>query len=148
MYLKMHQNITLCHKKKEINPQTLFTHSILTVAILNTLLPSKVRNQCHLQFMTRGFSVQYYDFSIVKFIKSQRLRWAAHVMRMEKTRTTRKITEWTPYKARPVGRPRLRWMDQAEEDLKRMKITGWRMKAEERQEWSRIVEQTKTHPGL
>jgi hypothetical protein len=24
----------------------------------------------------------------------------------------------------------------------------WRVKAEDRQEWSRIVEQTKTHPGL
>jgi hypothetical protein len=69
-------------------------------------------------------------------------------MRMEKTRTTRKITEWIAYKRRPVGRPRLRWMDQVEEDLKRMKITGWRVKAEDRQGWSRIVEQTKTHPGL
>jgi hypothetical protein len=69
-------------------------------------------------------------------------------MRMEKTRTTRKITKWTPYKARPVGRPTLRWMDQIEENLKRMKITGWRVKAEDREEWSRIVEQTKTHPGL
>jgi hypothetical protein len=67
---------------------------------------------------------------------------------MEKTRTTRKITEWAPYKTRPVGRPRLRWMDQVEEDLKRMKIIGWRVKAEDRQEWSRIVEQTKTDPGL
>ena len=84
----------------------------------------------------------------VKFIKSQRLRWAGHVMRMEKTRTTRKITEWTPYKARPVGRHRLRWMDQVEEDLKRMRITGWRVRAEDREEWSRIVEQIKTHPGL
>ena len=35
---------------------------------------------------------------IIKFIKSQRLRWAAHVMRMANTRTTRKITEWTPFK--------------------------------------------------
>jgi hypothetical protein len=84
----------------------------------------------------------------VKFVKSQRLRWAAHVIRMEKTRTTRKTTEWTPYKARPAGRPRLRSMDQVEEDLKRMKITGWRVKAEDREEWRRIVEQTKTHPGL
>jgi hypothetical protein len=84
----------------------------------------------------------------VKFIKSQRLSWAAHVMRMEKTRTTRKITEWTPYKAIPVGRHRLRWMDQVEEHLKRMRITGWRVKAEDRQEWSESVEQTKTHPGL
>jgi hypothetical protein len=34
--------------------------------------------------------------NIVKFIKSQGLRWATHVMRMEKTGTTRKITEWIP----------------------------------------------------
>jgi hypothetical protein len=40
---------------------------------------------------------------IIKFIKSQRLIWAAHVMRMENTRTTRKITEWMPYKTRPAG---------------------------------------------
>ena len=82
---------------------------------------------------------------IIKFIKSQRLRWA---MRMENTRTTRKITEWTPFKTRPAGRPRLRWMDQVEEDLKRMKSVGWRAKVEDRQEWNRIVEQTKNHPGL
>jgi len=85
---------------------------------------------------------------IIKFIKSKRLRWAAHVMRMENTRTTRKITEWTPYKTRLVGRPRLRWLDQVEEDLKRMKIVGWRAKVEDTQEWNRIVEQTKTHLGL
>jgi hypothetical protein len=54
----------------------------------------------------------------------------------------------TPYKRRLVGRPRLRWTDQVEEDLKRIKITGRRVKAEDRQEWSRTVEQTKTHPGL
>jgi hypothetical protein len=29
-----------------------------------------------------------------------------------------------------------------------MRITGWRVRAEDREEWSRIVEQTKTHPGL
>ena len=69
-------------------------------------------------------------------------------MRRENTRTGRKITEWTPYKTRPVGRPRLRWMDQVEEDLKRMKIIGCRVKVEDRQEWNRIVEQTKTHVGL
>jgi hypothetical protein len=44
------------------------------------------------------------------------------------------------------------WMDQVEEDLKRMRITGERERererAEDREEWSKIVEQTKTHPGL
>jgi hypothetical protein len=85
---------------------------------------------------------------ILTFIKSQRLRCAAHVMRMENTRTARKITEWTPYKTRTAGRPRIRWMDRVEEDLKWMKIVGWRAKVEDRQEWNRIVEQTETHPGL
>ena len=85
---------------------------------------------------------------IIKFIKSQRLRRVAHVMRMENTRTVRKMTEWKLHKTRPVGRPRLRWMDQVEEDLRRMKITGWRVKIENRQVWNRIVEQTKTHPGF
>jgi hypothetical protein len=85
---------------------------------------------------------------IIKLIKSRRLRWAAHVMRMENTRTTRKITELMQYKTRPAGRSRLRWMDQVEEDLKRMKTVGWRAKVEDRQEWNRIVEQTNTHLGL
>jgi hypothetical protein len=53
------------------------------------------------------------------------------------------------YSGETKGRQnRRRWMDQVEEDLKRMKITGWRVKAEDRKEWSRIAEQTKTHPGL
>jgi hypothetical protein len=39
-------------------------------------------------------------------------------------------------------------MDQVEEDLKRMRITGWRERAEDREGCSKIVEQTKTHPGL
>jgi hypothetical protein len=68
-------------------------------------------------------------------------------MRMENTRTTRKITEWTPHKTRPAGRLRLRWMDRIE-DTKRMKIVGWRAKVEDRQEWNRIVGQTETHRGL
>jgi hypothetical protein len=28
-----------------------------------------------------------------------------------------------------------------------MKIIDWRVKAEDREEWIKIVEQTKTHPG-
>jgi len=84
---------------------------------------------------------------IMKFINSQRLRWAANVMRMQNRRTTGKITEWTPYKTRPAGRPRLMWMDRVEH-LKWVKIIGWRAKVEDRQEWNRIVEQTEKHPGL
>ena len=33
---------------------------------------------------------------IVRFIKSQRLRWAALVIRMDTKRTAKKLTEWEP----------------------------------------------------
>jgi len=49
---------------------------------------------------------------------------------------SKKIAEWMPDKKRSAGRPRLRWMDQVEEDLKRMKIIVWRAKVEDRQEWN------------
>jgi hypothetical protein len=39
-------------------------------------------------------------------------------------------------------------MDQVGEQIKRMKIVGWRAKVEDRQEGNRIIEQTKTHLGL
>jgi hypothetical protein len=45
--------------------------------------------------------------NIVRFIKSQRLRWLAHVIRMDQTRTVKKLPEWEPCSSRPVGRPRL-----------------------------------------
>jgi len=36
---------------------------------------------------------------------------------MDTTRIVKKLTEWEPCSSRPVGRPRLRWLDQVEEDL-------------------------------
>jgi hypothetical protein len=34
--------------------------------------------------------------NIIRFIKSQRLRWAAHVIRMDTKRIVKKLTEWDP----------------------------------------------------
>ena len=77
--------------------------------------------------------------NIVRFIKSQRLRWAAHVIIMDTTRTVEKVTEWEPRSSRPVERPRLRWFDQVEEDLKKMKVRNWREKCKDRRLWNEIV---------
>ena len=85
---------------------------------------------------------------IVRFIKSQRLRWASHVIRMDTTRIVKKVTEWEPRSSRPVGRPRLRWLDQVEEDLKKMKLRNWREKCKDRRLWNEIAKQAKTHQGL
>jgi len=47
-----------------------------------------------------------------------------------------------------VGRPRLRWLDQEEEDLKKMKVSNWRENCKDRRLWNEIVKQAKTHQGL
>ena len=54
----------------------------------------------------------------------------AHVIRMDTTRIVRKVTDWEPCSSRPVGRPR--WLDQVEEDLKKMKVRNWREKCKDR----------------
>jgi hypothetical protein len=44
---------------------------------------------------------------------------------MDTARTVNKLTECEPCLSRPGGRPRLKWLDQVEEDLKKMKVINW-----------------------
>jgi hypothetical protein len=67
---------------------------------------------------------------------------------METKRTVKKLTEWEPCSSRALGRPRLRWIDQVEEDLKKMKVRNKREKCKDRRLWNVIVKQAKTHRGL
>ena len=73
--------------------------------------------------------------TLVRFVKSQRLRWAAHVIRVDTIKTVKKLTEWEPCSSRP----RLRWLEQVEEDLKKMKVRNWREKCKDRGLWNEIV---------
>jgi hypothetical protein len=67
---------------------------------------------------------------------------------MDTTRIVKKVTEWEPCSSRPVGRPRLRWLDQVEEDLKKMEVRNWRENCKDKRLWNEIVKQAKTHQGL
>ena len=62
--------------------------------------------------------------------------------------TVKKLTEWEPCSARPVGRPRLRWLEQVEGDFKKLKLRNRREKYTERGLWNEIVKQAKTHQLL
>jgi hypothetical protein len=55
-------------------------------------------------------------------IKSRRMRWAGHVARMEETRNAYRILVGKPEGKRPLGRPRYRWVDNIQMDLREI---GW-----------------------
>jgi hypothetical protein len=47
--------------------------------------------------------------------------------------------------SRPVGCPKIRWMDNVMKDIQAMKIVNWKRCAQGRNKWKSIVEQAKTH---
>ena len=53
----------------------------------------------------------------MRVIKSRRLRWAGHVVRMEEGRAVHKVLVGKPEGKRPLGRPRRRWEDNIKMDL-------------------------------
>jgi hypothetical protein len=58
------------------------------------------------------------------------------------------IYKWKPYERRPKGRPRLRWEDDARNDLRKTGVKNWKQRAQERKKWKEIIEQAKTHKEL
>jgi hypothetical protein len=64
--------------------------------------------------------------SIIRFIKSQRLKWFGLVERMSKEREVTRIYKWKPFASRPIGRPKNGWEDDVRKDLHTVKIKNWK----------------------
>ena len=74
-------------------------------------------------------------------IKSRRLRWAGHVARMEKDRSSFKILTGKPTGRRPLGRPRRRWEYNIRMDLEDVGVNAgnWVDSAQDRNYWRALV---------
>lgn len=88
------------------------------------------------------------DPDIVKTVKLGRLRWVGHVMRMEESEPARKTLLGKPVGQRRRGRPRIRFMDNVDSDLKNIGIRAWRRRALNRDSWKEVLEEAKAHNGL
>jgi hypothetical protein len=59
----------------------------------------------------------YSSPSIIRIIKSRRMRWGGHVARLGKKGNTYRLLVEKPERKRPLGRPRRRWVDNIRMDL-------------------------------
>ena len=51
-------------------------------------------------------------------VREGRMKWYGHISRINKERWPSIVHNWKPTGKRPVGRPKQRWMDNIEKDLK------------------------------
>jgi hypothetical protein len=59
----------------------------------------------------------YASPSIIRIMKSRRMRWAGHVARMGEKRNVYRLLVGKPEEKRPLGRPRRRWTNNVKMDL-------------------------------
>jgi hypothetical protein len=64
----------------------------------------------------------YSSPSIIRIIKSKRMRWEGHIARIGEKRNAYRILVGTPEGKRPLGRPGRRWVDNIKMDLRGI---GW-----------------------
>jgi hypothetical protein len=83
----------------------------------------------------------YSSPSIIRIIKSRRMRWAGHVARMGEKRNAHRILVGKPEGKRPLGRPRCRWVDNVKMDRREIGWDGvdWIDIAQDRDQWRALV---------
>jgi len=78
--------------------------------------------------------------NIVRVVKSRRMRWAGHVVRMGEGRVVHRVLLGKPAGKRPLGRPRLRWEDNIKMDLREVGGGGdWTELVQDRDRWRVLV---------
>ena len=89
----------------------------------------------------KGLNDLYCSPSIVRVIKSRRMRSAGHVARMGKRRGVYRVLVGKPEGKRPLGRPRRRWEDNIKMDLQEVGcgVVDWIELAQDRDRWRSLV---------
>jgi transcription termination factor 2 len=65
-------------------------------------------------------------------VKARRISWIGHVERMEDSRMPKRVMREKIYTKKRRGRPKVRWLDDVQENLREMGIEGWRGKTQDR----------------
>jgi len=104
--------------------------------------PTKENEQWRIK-KNEELRTKYISQDIVTVIKIRRFEWLRHVSRMNETRSVKKIFEGKLEGRRDRGRPRLRWINDVEDDLRKLGVKRWRTKALNREDWASIIREAK-----
>jgi hypothetical protein len=88
-------------------------------------------------------TTKYKSPDIVTVIKIRRLEWVGHIIGMNEARAVKKIFEGKLEGRRSRGRPRLRWINDVRDELRRLGVKRWRMEALDREEWASVIKGAK-----
>jgi hypothetical protein len=91
--------------------------------------------------MNKELHDMYSSPSIIRIIKSWRMRWAGHVARMVEKRNAYRLLVSKPEGKRPLGRPRRQWVDNIRMDLGEVGWgdVDWIGLAQDRNRWRALV---------
>jgi hypothetical protein len=83
----------------------------------------------------------YSSPSIIRVVKTRRMRWAGHVVCVREVRDAYNILVGKPEGRRPLGRPRRRWEDNIKVDLREIAFgdVDWIHWAQDRDKWRALV---------
>jgi hypothetical protein len=83
----------------------------------------------------------YSSPDIIRQVKSRRMRWTGHVVRMGEERKVYKVLVGKPEGKRSMGRPRRRWEDGIRMDLREIGLGGvdWIRLAQDRDRWRAVT---------
>ncbi|KAJ4434444.1 hypothetical protein ANN_23006 [Periplaneta americana] len=86
--------------------------------------------------------------NIINTVKTSRLRWAGHAIRMDPSEPCKKIVITNPEGQRRRGRPHLRWIDGVEEDARKLGCKNWKAATQDRDGWRQLLREAQAHQGL
>ena len=69
-------------------------------------------------------------------------------MRMNNDRILKKIFNTNSDGARSDGRPKLRWEDGVDQDMRILGVKNWKKVALNREEWAEFLKKIRAHQGL
>ena len=83
----------------------------------------------------------YSSPNILRVIKSRRMRWVGHVVRMGEERYVYRVLVVKPEGKGPLGKPRRRWVDNIRMDLQEVGCAymDWIGLAQDRESWLTLV---------